>query len=332
MPNKLKKYNSFRIEASCLNRVSIFTKKDFVEYVGQQVGRNYKVLGGGSNVLLTSDLTCDVIINKIKGINIQRETDEDIFVEVGAGELWHNFVMWTVSHDLGGLENMALIPGTVGAAPIQNIGAYGVEQKESFVSLKAIDRETLKERIFTNMECMFGYRDSYFKNAGKDKFFIISVTYRLSKNSIPNTSYKDVSDWLASRSIENPTVSDVAAAVIDIRKQKLPDPAEIGNAGSFFKNPVVDQSTFDVLLGSFPEMPSYPLDNSTYKLPAAWLIDKCGFKGVRVGNTGTYKNQALVIVNYGDATGEEIKAFAEKIQQAVFDKFNISIEPEVNIW
>ena len=332
MPNKLKKYNSFRIDVSCLKRVSIFTKKDFVEYAGQDAGRNYKILGGGSNVLLTSDLDCDVLINKIKGINIQRETDEDIFVEVGAGEMWHNFVMWTVSHDLGGLENMALIPGTVGAAPIQNIGAYGVEQKDSFVSLKAIDKESLKERIFTNMECMFGYRDSYFKNAGKDKFFITSVTYRLIKNSVPNTSYKDVSEWLAKRAIDNPTVPDVASAVIDIRRQKLPDPAEIGNAGSFFKNPVVEQSTIDMLSGKYSTMPYYPMEHGKFKLAAGWLIDQCGYKGVRVGNTGTYKNQALVIVNYGGATGEEIKAFSEEIQQAVLDKFNIRIEPEVNIW
>lgn len=332
MSINLKKYNTFGIAVSCAKLIEINNRKEFVEYATDKDSESYKILGGGSNILFTSDLDSDVVLNKIKGINIQKETEEEVFVEVGSGENWHNFVMWAVSHNLGGVENLALIPGTVGAAPIQNIGAYGGEQKDVFLCLRCVDKSTLKDRIFTNIECMFGYRDSYFKNRGKDKFFITSVTYCLKKNPVPNIAYKDVTEYLSAKNIAEPTIADVANAVIDIRTKKLPDPKEIGNAGSFFKNPIIDESVFTSLQIEHPNLPSYPVDEGRVKLPAAWLIDQCGLKGVTKGNTGTHSTQALVIVNKGKATGKEIEDFSISIQKTVAKKFAVELEAEVNIW
>ena len=304
---------------------------DFIAYA--KLSKNpYKILGGGSNVLLTKDLAEDVLVNRIKGIAIIEESDESVLIEVGAGEIWHQLVMWSVSHQLGGVENLALIPGTVGAAPIQNIGAYGIEQKDAFVELTAIERETGELKVFSKEDCKFGYRESVFKKEEKDKYFIVRVTYKLKKNTTPQIGYKDVQELLTNRNISEATVSDVAQAVIDIRTAKLPDPKIIGNAGSFFKNPVIDQSAFEILSSQYSEIPNYPAGEGYRKLAAAWLIDQCGYKGVTVGNTGSYKNQALVIVNHGNATGMEIWDYAMKVQSAVVDKFGVLLEPEVNVW
>jgi UDP-N-acetylmuramate dehydrogenase len=273
-----------------------------------------------------------ILINKIKGFNIIDENEEYCVVEVGAGENWHHFVMWSVYHNLGGLENMAYIPGTVGAAPIQNIGAYGIEQKDSFVSCQALNRKGLFMTVFEKAVCEFGYRDSIFKNEIKDQFIISHVTYRLRKNPVVNSSYKDVNEKLREKNIEFPTVRNIAETVIEIRKAKLPDPEIIGNAGSFFKNPIIDIHQFSKLINDYPEVPNFPVDDEKVKIPAAWLIDKAGLKGIRRGDTGTHINQPLVIVNYGNANGEDLFNLANYIQKTVLDMFGIVIEPEVNIW
>lgn len=327
----LKSYNTFRINSTCNNIVN-FYDLDSLKKSLEIYGTDTKVIGGGSNILMTTPHFDAILINKIKGINVVEETEEHCTVEVGAGENWHHFVMWSVYHNLGGLENMALIPGTVGAAPIQNIGAYGIEQKDCFVSCNALNRKGLFMTVFEKAVCEFGYRDSIFKNEVKDKFIISHVTYRLTKNPKVNSTYKDVNEKLREKNIEFPNVKDIAETVIEIRKAKLPDPEVIGNAGSFFKNPVIDINQFSFLVGDYPDIPKYPIDDEKVKIPAAWLIDNAGLKGIKKGNTGTHVNQPLVLVNYGDAKGEEILQLANFIQNEVNDKFGIVIEPEVNIW
>ncbi|MBK8633911.1 MAG: UDP-N-acetylmuramate dehydrogenase [Saprospiraceae bacterium] len=327
----LKKYNTFGISVFCNNIYHVYTESDFADYV-KLAKKPYRILGGGSNVLLTQDLNEDILVNNIKGIQIIEEGDEEVLIEVGGGEIWHQLVMWSAAHQLGGIENMALIPGSVGAAPIQNIGAYGIEQKDAFVSLKAIERSTGNVVWFTKEQCKFGYRDSIFKNEAKDKFIIVAVQYLLRKNTQPEMGYKDVKELLTQRGIVNPSVLELAQAVIDIREAKLPNPAVIGNAGSFFKNPVIPLSQFEKLKYSFPEIPNYPAGEGQIKLAAAWLIDQCGFKGRRQGNTGSYQNQALVIVNHGDASGAEIWEYAKMIQHDVKEKFGVELEAEVNVW
>ncbi len=324
-------YNTFKINSTCDN---LF---EFYDIAGLKLlltsyGSGVKVLGGGSNVLMMTSHFDTIFINRIKGIQILDENEDYCLVEVGAGENWHQFVMWAVYHNLGGLENLALIPGTVGAAPIQNIGAYGTEQQSSFVSLKALNRKGLFTTVFENAVCEFGYRDSVFKNELKDQFIITHVTYRFDKKPIANNSYKDVKEKLQSKNITHPSIKDIAETVIEIRSAKLPDPKVIGNAGSFFKNPVISKSAFENLVVNFPDMPHYLVDESFIKIPAAWLIDQSGLKGYRKGDTGTHINQALVIVNHGSATGEEIFDMAMHIQKVVFEKFKVTIEPEVNIW
>lgn len=327
----LKNYNTFKINSSCKN-LDRFYDENTLKTALDQYGDDVKVIGGGSNILLTLDQYDSIILNQIKGITIVAENDDYCTVEVGAGELWHHFVMWSVYHNLGGLENMALIPGTVGAAPIQNIGAYGSEQKDCFVSLQAVNRKGHFTTVFEKAVCEFGYRDSIFKHEVKDKFIITKVTYRLMKNPVTNSSYKDVSEKLSQKNIEKPTVKDIAEAVIEIRKAKLPDPQELGNAGSFFKNPVITKALYDEILSKNNKAPHYPVDEKHVKVPAAWLIDQCGLKGYRSGDTGTHVNQALVIVNYGDARGKEILDLSLYIKSQVYDQFGVRIEAEVNIW
>jgi UDP-N-acetylmuramate dehydrogenase len=327
----LKNYNTFKINSTCSNLGHFYNESNLKESLNKY-GEDVKVLGGGSNVLLTQDHYESIVINQIKGINITDENDDYCTVEVGAGEQWHHFVMWSVYHNLGGLENMALIPGTVGAAPIQNIGAYGTEQKDCFVSLQATNRRGHFTTVFEKAVCEFGYRDSIFKNQIKDKFIITRVSYRLSKNPVTNSSYKDVTEKLKEKNIENPTVRDIAEAVIEIRKAKLPDPQVIGNAGSFFKNPVISKELYKQILLKNDKVPHYAVDDHHVKVPAAWLIDQCGLKGFRSGEAGTHFNQALVLVNFGKATGKEIVDLSKFIQAKVYHTFEVMIDPEVNIW
>lgn len=325
-------YNTFRIKASAENFIRIYNEERLIQFIKQKHHPN-SIIGGGSNILLTRDVQGYVLRNEIKGIKIIDEDDDYITVEVGAGENWHQWVMWSLSHDLGGLENLSLIPGTVGAAPMQNIGAYGVEQESCFVSLSAINLKDGTTATFNKSECQFGYRESIFKHAVKNQFFIINVTYRLKKHShILHMEYGAIQQILQQNGIKNPSIRDVSNAVIEIRKSKLPDPLVIGNAGSFFKNPVVTNEIFDQLKNQYADIPSYKVNDLHIKIPAGWLIEKAGFKGKTFGHVGVHKDQALVLVNYGEGKGHEIKELASIIQEAVQNQFGISIYPEVNVW
>jgi UDP-N-acetylmuramate dehydrogenase len=329
----LKPYNTFGIEAKAEHFAKVRQEMDLFRLLEDFLPEDIRILGGGSNLLLTKDLGGLTIKNEIKGIEIAVEDEDSVLVEVGAGEVWHDFVMWALAHDYGGVENLSLIPGTVGAAPIQNIGAYGVELQDVFEGLNAIHFEEKEELPFTKTDCQFGYRDSVFKHGLKDKLCINRVYIRLQKPPHRvNTSYGTIGRFLENKGISNPTIQDVSQAVISIRQSKLPDPKKIGNSGSFFKNPELPAERFVQIQERFPHIVSYPLADGRVKVPAGWLIDQCGFKGIRHGNTGCYENQALVLVNYGDATGTEISAFSQKVQSTVFKKFGIRIRPEVNIW
>lgn len=288
------------------------------------------IISGGSNVLFVSDYDGLVIHIDIQGITVKHEDENQIILKAGAGENWHKLVQYCVEKGWGGIENLSLIPGSVGAAPIQNIGAYGVELEEVFDSLEAVELKTGAIRSFSKDECRFGYRDSVFKNELKGRFVIVSVNLKLQKSPKLNTSYRALSQKLEEEGISDPSIKDISQAVIEIRQSKLPDPAEIGNTGSFFKNPVITKDQFQDLQSAYPEIPSYP-DGDKVKVPAAWLIDQCGWKGKRFGDAGVHKMQALVIVNYGRATGEEIWNLAQKIQVSVKDKFGVLLTPEVNI-
>ncbi|WP_342084542.1 UDP-N-acetylmuramate dehydrogenase [Dyadobacter sp. OTU695] len=288
------------------------------------------ILGGGSNILLTKDIEALVIHPDIKGIIIKEENEETVVLEVGAGEVWHDFVMHCVSNGYGGVENLSLIPGTVGAAPMQNIGAYGVEIKSVVEAVEAVDIQNGEKRVFSNAECEFGYRESVFKKALKNKYVITGATFKLSKKPVLNAAYGDVQKTLLEMGAENPTIRDISEAIMAIRRSKLPDPAEIGNAGSFFKNPEIPVAQFTQLRETFPEVPGYPVDAETVKVPAGWLIEKAGWKGYREGEIGVHARQALVLVNYGGGTGAQIKALSEKIQESVAGKFGIRLNAEVN--
>lgn len=290
------------------------------------------ILGGGSNVLFTKDFTGIVVHNKLEGIEITEENEDFIILKVASGVNWHEFVLHTVNNNWGGIENLSLIPGTVGAAPMQNIGAYGAEVKDVITEVLAFETDTLQWVTFSNEECRFGYRESIFKYPeNKDKYFITHVTFRLKKS--PETflvSYGDIQKTLEEMQISQLSVKSISDAVIHIRNQKLPDPKQLGNAGSFFKNPEVSKELAEDLLQQYPHMPHYLLENEHVKIPAGWLIEQCGWKGLKVGATGNHSKQALVIVNYGQATGEEIRQHAENVQKSVKEKFNILLHPEVN--
>lgn len=299
---------------------------------GQFKDQDLFVLGGGSNILLSDRLSVPVLKMSITGIEITHDDGNSVCVKVGAGEIWHDLVTWAVTKGLGGIENLALIPGTVGAAPIQNIGAYGVELENLFLALEAYDLKRQEIRIFNKEECKFGYRDSIFKRELKGQMAVTSITLRLSKKDhLIHDSYYALREYLKQNDILNPGIEDIYHAVIAIRKSKLPDPSEIGNAGSFFKNPVIKKKQYNKLKRQWEEIPGYPDAAGLVKVPAAWLIEKAGWKGLRVGNVGTYKTQALVIVNHGGATGKEVMAFSKKIQQSVSELFGIDLIPEVNI-
>ncbi|WP_130275996.1 UDP-N-acetylmuramate dehydrogenase [Cecembia calidifontis] len=287
------------------------------------------VLGGGSNILLTKDIDALVIKIEIQGIQVLKDNEDEILVEVGAGENWHQFVMFCIENNWAGVENLSLIPGTVGASPMQNIGAYGVEIKEVFHHLKAINRQTLEEEIFDWEACKFGYRESVFKNELKDQFIIVRVIFRLRKKPVLHVAYGAIKQTLEEMGISNPGIKNISDAVIQIRQSKLPDPKQIGNAGSFFKNPTIPKEQFEALKAEFPEIPSFPMEEGV-KVPAAWLIEKAGWKGKTFGKIGVHKFQPLVLVNYGGADGTEIQDLSRKIQESVQHKFGILLQPEVN--
>jgi len=328
----LRKYNTFNIEANAAYFAKVNSQTDFSELFEHKIYKQnpYFILGGGSNILFTKNFNGLVIHNSIKGIKILKETEKEVYVKFGAGEVWHNCVLYCIENNFGGIENLSLIPGYIGAAPMQNIGAYGVELKDVFESLEAINLESGVLEIFKNAQCNFAYRESIFKNKVKDQYIITSVTLKLQKQPKFNISYGAIEKTLAGNGVGELSVKAISDAVIQIRESKLPNPNEIGNAGSFFKNPVVDNDLAQKIQENYLKMPSYPADDKT-KIPAGWLIDQCGFKGRIVGETGTYKNQALVLVNHGNATGEEVLSFSKEIQAAVLDKFGIKLDREVNV-
>lgn len=329
----LKPYNTFGIAVNANHFIEI---NNAIELVSILKDKQYKalpklILGGGSNVLFTSDYSGLVIKNSILGIETIAEDDDSVVLKVGAGEIWHQLVVYAVDKCYGGIENLSLIPGTVGAAPMQNIGAYGVEMKDVFESLEALNRETLEIETFGLNACQFGYRQSVFKNKLRDKYIITSVSLKLSKHPILNTSYGAIEETLTSKGVTAPSIKEVSEAVIEIRQSKLPDPTKIGNAGSFFKNPTIGAIDYEGLKAEFPEIPGYELPNNEVKVPAGWLIQSCGWKGKTIGEIGVHKNQALVLVNYGNGKGQDLKNLAVEIQQSVSKKFGIELEMEVNV-
>ena len=328
----LKPYNTFGIDAKARFFYEITTLTALESVLKLEEYPNKFIISGGSNMLLTKDIDALVLHLNLKGIKIVSETDHDVIINVMAGENWHELVLWTLDQNYGGLENMSLIPGNTGTSPIQNIGAYGVELKDTFESCEAMEIATQKLKIFNKETCNFGYRESFFKNEGKGKYIITSVNLKLSKKDhVLNTSYGSIDQELQHMGITTPTIKDISNAVIAIRKSKLPDPAELGNSGSFFKNPIINKIDFLHFIKKHPEAPFYKLSEENYKIPAGWLIEQSGFKGKRYGDAGVHKNQALVLVNYGTATGKEIVDLAHKIIDTVYAKFNIRILPEVNI-
>ncbi len=330
----LKPYNTFNIDVKAKYLLSI----DGIEKLREVLTDDYLkhqdrlILGGGSNVLFTCDVDGLVLLNRIAGIDLVREEEQKVWVRAGAGVVWHDLVMWSIEQGLGGIENLSLIPGSVGAGPMQNIGAYGVELKDSFFELEALQLDTMEIRKFSAADCKFGYRESIFKHELKNRFFITQVTFCLSRNPKVNTSYGAIAQELQQMGITAPGIRDVSNAVINIRRSKLPDPKILGNAGSFFKNPEVDQEVFDQLKAIHPDVVGYPTSTGKVKLAAGWLIEQCGWKGKVVGHTGSHKDQALVLVNYGEATGKEIYELALKIRDSVIEKFGVRIDPEVNVY
>ncbi|WP_031529737.1 UDP-N-acetylmuramate dehydrogenase [Dyadobacter crusticola] len=328
----LRHYNTFGLESTARFFVEITSLTELTEILTNPEWKKTPkfILGGGSNILLTRDIDALVIHPKILGIEKIKETDSQVLLKAGGGESWHEFVLHCVRSGYGGVENLSLIPGSVGAAPMQNIGAYGVEVKNVIESVEAVEVETGVPHVFSNAECKFGYRESIFKKEASGRFVITGVTFVLSKNPVVNIGYGDVQKTLAEMEIVNPTIGDVSEAIMRIRKSKLPDPAQIGNAGSFFKNPEISATQFGDLKMAFPEIPGYPVDENTVKVPAGWLIEKAGWKGYRNGDIGVHEKQALVLVNYGGGTGNEIRLLSETIQESILSKFGISLKAEVN--
>lgn len=326
----LKNYNTFGIDTNAQQFVSVNSISELKDILSNN--KEIFILGGGSNMLLTQDISKLVVHIDIKGKEIVEENDDFVIVKAQAGENWHEFVLWCIDQNFGGIENLSLIPGNVGTTPIQNIGAYGVEIKDTMFSCEALNKKTLAIETFTNAQCKFEYRESVFKNELKDKYIITSVSFKLSKrNHNVSTTYGAIETELVQQNIKNPTLKDVSNAVIAIRQSKLPDPKELGNSGSFFKNPIVSNEIYEKAKALHPEMPHYVVSETHVKVPAGWLIEQAGFKGKRFGDAGVHKNQALVLVNYGAATGAEIVALSKNIQQTILEQFGIAIEAEVNI-
>jgi len=332
--NKSLKYdNTFGIDVNALQYVKIYDEQELKSLLEMSEFRKEKklVLGGGSNILLTEDFNGIVIKNAITGIKIIYEDKDTVLVKAGAGVVWNDLVLFSVEKNLGGIENLIQIPGTVGAAPIQNIGAYGVELKDTFHSLKGIFTDTCEESVYEKDECRFGYRDSIFKTELKGKFIITYVILTLVKNPKPILSYGSVKDELDKLNKTEYSIKDISDVIAGIRKAKLPDPVEIGNAGSFFKNPVVNNELFKDLKKQYPDLPGFSSEKDTVKIPAGWLIEKCGWKGKRIKDAGVHAQQALVLVNYGNSTGNDMLSLAGEIKISVYKTFGIELTEEVNI-
>ncbi|MBN3582186.1 UDP-N-acetylmuramate dehydrogenase [Algoriphagus aestuarii] len=327
----LKPFNTFSLDKKARFFTSVNSREQLIEALIWSKGRGLEVfiLGGGSNILLTQDINSLVIKIEISGIEKIKEDEDFVWVKVGAGENWHNFVLYAIEKGWSGIENLSLIPGTVGASPMQNIGAYGVEIKDVFESLKALNRATLEQKEFTAEDCQFGYRESVFKHELKGKFIITSVTYKLRKKPNFNLEYGAIKETLGENLDQEVTLKSVSDAIIKIRQSKLPDPKVIGNAGSFFKNPTISEESWESLKENYPDIPGYQLPDGI-KIPAAWLIEQSGWKGRKFGEIGVHEKQPLVLVNYGSGDGFDIKLLSEKIQHSVYEKFGISLHPEVN--
>ncbi|TWR27975.1 UDP-N-acetylmuramate dehydrogenase [Mucilaginibacter achroorhodeus] len=328
----LKNFNTFGIDVNARYFAEINHEADLVELFADPQWHKVQrlVMGGGSNMLLVNDFDGLVIRLNIRGIQ-HRISHDDVHVDAGAGEVWNDLVNYCVAHGFAGMENLSLIPGSVGASPIQNIGAYGVELKDVFESCHAFEIATGEFRTFSKDDCKFGYRESVFKAELAGRFIITSVKFKLSLEPHLNLKYGAIEQELANRNIENPSIKDVSQVVSHIRVSKLPDPSTIGNAGSFFKNPVISRANFEALMSKHPDVVNYPAPDNMVKLAAGWLIEQCGWKGKQVGHTGTWKNQALVLVNHGGATGEEVYNFSSQIIDSVYDKFGVLLQREVNI-
>lgn len=328
----LRPYNTFGIEANAAHFVTVTNPESLAKILGDPNFPRKIILGGGSNILIVNDLDALVVHIASKGIEEVARDADCVWIKVQAGENWHQLVLWTLDNDFGGLENLSLIPGNAGTAPIQNIGAYGVELKDRFVSCEAIDLVSGDLVDLDHTACRFGYRDSLFKNEGKGRYIIVSVTLKLTvRDHELHTDYGDIQGILRQKDITAPTIRDVSNAIIEIRRSKLPDPRVLGNSGSFFKNPIISKKEFEVFQEAHPNAPSYKTGPDAYKIPAGWLIEQCGYKGMREGDAGVHDRQALVLVNYGHATGRELLALANKIINAVYKRFGITLTPEVNI-
>ncbi|WP_327018170.1 UDP-N-acetylmuramate dehydrogenase [Croceibacter atlanticus] len=329
----LKPYNTFGIDVNATSFISVTSEDELISVLKKNYAETLFILGGGSNMLLTEDIENTVVHLNLLGKTIVSEDNTSMTIDVSAGENWHQFVLWTLDKNLGGLENLSLIPGNVGTSPIQNIGAYGVELKDSFVSCDAIHKQTLVTKTFSKKDCEFGYRSSVFKTSLKGDYIITKVRFKLNKAPhLLSTNYGIIEQELERNKITEPTIQDVSNAVIAIRSSKLPNPNVLGNSGSFFKNPIIPINTFKTLKANHEHLPSYPVSEEFVKVPAGWLIDQSGLKGFREGDAGVHKNQALVLVNYGNASGQDILNLAKKVQDIVYQKFSIRLEPEVNIY
>lgn len=328
----LKPFNTFGIEVFA-SEFGVFNSVDSLKTLLGERDKSLPllILGGGSNILFTKSVEATVLKNELLGMEVVKETESSVDVKAGAGVVWNDLVMFAVGKGWGGIENLSLIPGSVGASPMQNIGAYGVEIKDVFVSLEALHLETSEIRVFDKESCKFGYRESVFKRELKDQYIILSVTYRLSKSPKLNTGYGAIQTELEAQNLV-PSVQSISQAVVSIRTSKLPDPKKLGNAGSFFKNPVVSKEVFEAVKQRFPNAPNYPQENGEVKLAAGWLIEQAGWKGKKIGNCGVHEKQALVLVNHGGASGQEIYNLSTKIIESIEQAFNVTLEREVNIW
>ena len=326
----LKKYNSFNIDVVAKEFIQINSVKELIDLQKNSKNKNKLFIGGGSNILFTNNFEGLVVHINLKGISIKKMNENFSEIKVMSGENWNELVNWCIENNLGGLENLSLIPGNVGAAPIQNIGAYGVELKDVFISCEVYDLNAKKLNIYNLNDCKFGYRDSIFKK--NKNLIVVSVTMKLSsKNHKINSSYGGINDELKNLNIKEPTIKDISNVVCDIRNKKLPNPNKIGNAGSFFKNPIVNSKKINWLKENFNNIPFYKIDENSYKIPAAWLIETSGFKGKDFGNFGVHKTQPLVLVNYGKASGSDINKLSLSIKEVVNKLFKIELETEVNI-
>ena len=327
----LKPYNTFGIDVNAKQFVEIIDSTELLDLYSENLLNNIFVIGYGSNMLLTADIDKLVVKISSKGKEIVSEENNKVIVKASAGEDWPEFVLWSIDQGLYGLENLSKIPGNVGTSPIQNIGAYGTEIKDTFYKLEALEVASGKIKTFYKSDCNFGYRESIFKKEEKGNYIITNVYFELEKQGVLNISYGAIKVMLEKKGIANPTPKNVSDCVIEIRTSKLPDPKEVGNSGSFFKNPVISSEAFRLIKQKYPDAPSYTLENGYEKVPAGWLIEKSGWKGYRKGDAGVHKNQALVLVNYGNASGKDILDLANEIRSDISDKFGVDLEIEVNI-